>query len=97
MWLPVLQLSKAEDAYAPRGVTVGSRFQSPSLGPSGVRNKMANNYRFLKDCLQSVEEDELYEEMKDARRQHSQFTTWYCLFSLDWSAEFKVQIYIIPT
>ena len=55
------------------------------------------NYRFLKDCLQSVEEDELYEEMKHTQRQHSQFTKWYCLFSPDWSAEFKVQIYIILT
>ena len=38
--------------------------------------------RLLKDCVQSVEEDEFYEEMKDTLLQHSQFTTWYCLFIL---------------
>ena len=37
VWLPVLQLSEAEDAYAPHGATFGSRFQSSSLGPSGAR------------------------------------------------------------
>ena len=53
VWLPVLQLAKAEDAYAPCEVTFGSRFQSPSFGPSGVReaNKMANNINSLSSIL----------------------------------------------
>ena len=36
--MPVLQLSEAEDAYAPRRATFGSQFQSPSLGLSGARD-----------------------------------------------------------
>ena len=46
MWLPVLQLSKAEDTYAPHRATFGSRFYSPSLGLSGMRkaNKMADKF-----------------------------------------------------
>ena len=49
MWLPVLQLLKAEDAYAPCRATFGSLFHSPSLGSSGVRksNKMAANTNSL--------------------------------------------------
>ena len=48
VWFPVLQLSKAEDAYAPRGASFGSRFQSPSLSPSGVReaNRSDRQYKF---------------------------------------------------
>ena len=45
--------------------------------------------RLLKDCVQSVEEDEFYEEMKDALLQHSQFTTMVLPLYPDWSAEFK--------
>ena len=48
VWLPVLQLLEAEDAYAPRGATFGSRFQSP-LGLSGARdaNQKADNINSL--------------------------------------------------
>ena len=52
MWLPVLQLLKAEDAYAPRR----AMFQSPSLGVSGVReaNKMADHINFSSSILLSI-------------------------------------------
>ena len=46
VWLPVLQLSKAEDAYAPCGATFGSRFQSLSLGPSGVREANGSDEQY---------------------------------------------------
>ena len=54
--MPVLQLSKAEDTYASRRATFGSRFQSPSLGASSVReaNKVANNINSLAPILPSV-------------------------------------------
>ena len=54
--MPVLQLLKAEDAYAPRGATFGSQFQSPSLGPSGVReaNKMVDNINSLSSICLSI-------------------------------------------
>ena len=49
MGLPVLQVLKAEDAYAPRRATLGSQFQSLSHGPSdvGEANKMADNINYL--------------------------------------------------
>ena len=47
VWLPLLQLSKAEDAYDPRRVMFGSQFQSPSLSPSCVRD----NINFLSPIL----------------------------------------------
>ena len=40
--------------------------------------------------LQQSDEDELYEEVEDTRKQ--QFTTWYYLFYPAQSAEFKVYI-----
>ena len=55
--MPVLQLSKAEDAYAPRGATFGSRFQSPSLIPFGVREakQKADNINSLSSILPSIQ------------------------------------------
>ena len=46
--MPVRQLLKAEDAYALHEVMFESRFQSPSLGLSGVReaNKHDQQYKF---------------------------------------------------
>ena len=40
---------EAEDAYAPRGATLGSRFQSSSLGPSSMRkaNKITDTINSL--------------------------------------------------
>ena len=56
VWLPVLQLSKTEDSYAPRGATFRSRLQSPSLGSSGLRqaNPMADNINFLSSILRTI-------------------------------------------
>ena len=55
VWLAVLQLSKAEDAYAPRGATFGSQLQSPAFGLSGVReaNRMTDNINSLSSILSS--------------------------------------------
>ena len=49
---------------------------------------------------ESDEEDELYEEVEDTQRQHSQFnfTIWYCL-SLSYyqqSSKFKSKLHILP-
>ena len=39
---------------------------------------------------ESDEEDELYEEVEDTRKQHSQFTIWYLPINVLLPAEFKV-------
>ena len=56
VWLPVLQLLKAEDAYVLRGATFGSQFQSPSLGSSGVREEkqVADNINFPSSIHPSI-------------------------------------------
>ena len=56
VWLLVLQLLKTEDAYALCRVTFGSRFQSPSLGFTDVReaNIMAYNINSLSSILLSI-------------------------------------------
>ena len=56
VWLPVLQLLKAEDASALCKAMFGSQFQSHSLSPSGMReaNKMADNINSLSSILVST-------------------------------------------
>ena len=63
VWLLVLQLSKAEDAYALHGATFGSRFQGPSIDPSSVRE--AQNDRQYKFPIFNTYVDALLYKCKD--------------------------------